>query len=285
MKTLPAPVKVMKIKLHVRREQDHETIRKILGTVRWTYNQCITHVSNLKEHITEKMLRSLFVNNDSEAVKNNPWLTEVGYDIRAEAIREISWALKANRTKIKKGLQKNFIMQHRVKKSQKSETFYIRHRWILQRKNTIVLKIPKMKPLTFWTGKSGFRGPILMDCKFQRTWTGEYYLCIPHAYQVENQDLDKNEESLRVCSLDPGVRTFQTIFDANNDCAYSVAPGDIKRIVRMLIGLDKLYSKRDKAPNAKKRYIYKKASRRMTYRIRNLIDEVHKQLSKHLASK
>jgi hypothetical protein len=46
-------------------------------------------------------------------------------------------------------------------------------------RNTIVLKLPNTKPLTFWTGKNAYRGPILMDCKLQRTWTGEYNLCVP----------------------------------------------------------------------------------------------------------
>lgn len=123
-----------------------------------------------------------------------------------------------------------------------------------------------------------------MDCKFQRTWTGEYYLCIPYEYGVENQDPSKKEETLRVCSLDPGVRTFQTIFDATNNCAYEIAPRDMNRIVRMCIGLDKLCSKRDTASNAKKRYRYKRAVRRFVSRIRYLIDEVHRQLAKFLAS-
>lgn len=95
-----------------------------------------------------------------------------------------------------------------------------------------------------------------MDCKLQRTWTGEYFLCIPHAYSVEDQGA-LNHEALKVCYLDPGVRTFQTIYDASNNCAYQVAPGDVSRVVRLCIGLDKLNSKRDKALNAKKRYQYK----------------------------
>lgn len=273
-----------KIKLHARNDQDHDIIRQILGTVRWTYNQCVNYIHNAKEFVTEKLLRSLFVNKNSNAIINNPWLTKVGYFIRNEAVRQIGITLKVNRVKIQKGLQKQFKIQYRSKKKQKSETFYVRRNCIIQKKNIIILKFPKMKPMKFWVGKNAFRGPILMDCKFQRTWTGEYYLCIPHAYRVDNQDSGKNDESLRVCSLDPGVRTFQTIFDASSNCAYEVAPRDMQRIVRLCVGLDKLYSKRDKASNARKRYSYKRASRRMTYRIQNLINEVHKQLTKHLST-
>lgn len=283
MKNLEAPMKAMKIRLHPRNDKDHESLRQILGTVRWTYNQCIDHIRKTKTRPTKKLLRSLFVNNDSDTVKANPWLLNVGYDIRDDAIKDVLTALKGNFTKVKEGLQKKFEMRFRSKKKQKSEVFYIRSRWVVQEKNTITLHLPKMKKFIFWTGNNTWRGPILMDCKFQRTWTGEYYLCIPHAYSVENKDAIKRE-SLRVCSLDPGVRTFQTIYDPTNQRAYQVAPGDMNRIARLCIGLDKLYSKRDKAPTSKKRYQYTRASRHLTQRIRNLANEVHKQLAKHLAT-
>jgi putative transposase len=277
-------VKAAKIRLHVRRDKDHEVLRQTLGAVRWTYNQCVNHIRTTQSKSNKKTLRSLFVNNTSDAVKENPWLLSVGYDIRDDAIKDLLSAMKGNFTKLKNGTQEKFQMQFRSKKKQRSETFYLRSRWITRKKNTLTVNLPKSKPISFWIGKNAWKGPIRMDCKFQRTWTGEYYLCIPYEYGVENQDPSK-KESLRVCSLDPGVRTFQTIFDATNNCAYEIAPPrDMNRIVRMCIGLDELCSKRDTAPNAKMRYRYKRAVRRFTSRIRNLVDEVHKQLAKFLAT-
>jgi putative transposase len=223
------------------------------------------------------------VNKKSDTIKANPWLLEVAYDIRDDAIKDVLTALKGNWTKMKGGQINKFQMQFRSKKKQKSETFYLRSRWIVQKKNTLILNLPKMKPITFWTGKNAWHGLISMDCKLQRTWTGEYYLCVPYAYGVDKQDSAKHE-SLKICSLDPGVRTFQTIYDPSQNLAYEVAPSDMRRIVRLSIGLDKLCSKRDKALNAKKRYQYKRAARRFFVRIQNLINEVHKQLVKFLAS-
>ena len=40
-KELGAPVKTVKIKLHPRSLEDHILLRKIVGTTRWTYNQCV----------------------------------------------------------------------------------------------------------------------------------------------------------------------------------------------------------------------------------------------------
>ncbi len=277
-------MKTTKIKVHVRNERDHERLRKLFGTVRFTYNQCVDYLRQNKDvRATKKLLRSLFVNNDSELVKKNEWLLETGYDIRDDAISEFMTGMKGNFTKLKQKTQKFFKMNFKSKKRQRSETFYLRHRWIEQRDNTITLNLPKMSPIVLWTSKDINRAPILIDCKFQRAWTGDYYLCVPHAYGVESQDSIKHE-NLRVCSLDPGLRTFQTIFDASDSCAYEIAPRDIQRIVRLCVGLDKLSSKRDTASDARRRYNYKRAFRRLAEKVRNLINEVHKQLAKFLAT-
>src|SRR3989338_4084658 len=101
MKALPAPVKVIKIKLHLRSGKDHESLRKILGTVRWTYNQCIDHLRTTKSRSTKKELRALFVNNTSDAVKQNPWLLDVGCVIRDDATKDVLTAMKGNFPKLK----------------------------------------------------------------------------------------------------------------------------------------------------------------------------------------
>ena len=273
----------MKIKLHPRNARDHTHLRKILGTIRWTYNQGVKFLRESKERPTRKLLRSLFINKDSPGVLANPWLEEVGYDIRDDAIKDFLTAMKGNWSKIKKGTIKTFDIHFRSKKRQRSETFYVRKGWISRTDNAIVLTLPKIPPITLWSGRSAWRGPILMDCKFQRTWTGNYYLCVPYEYGVDNQD-PKSTKNLKVCSLDPGVRTFQTIYDPTASRVYQVAPNDIQDIKRMCVSLDRLLSKQSKAPRSKRRYCLKRAARRHRTRIQNHVNEVHKQLAKHLAT-
>ncbi len=55
------------------------------------------------------------------------------------------------------------------------------------------------------------------------------------------------------------------------------------RIFRLCMHLDKLVAKTSKAANARKRYSYRRAARRMRDRIQRLITEVHCQLAKFLA--
>lgn len=124
--------------------QDRETLRKVFGCVRWTYNKCVHHLRETKKPAPLKELRALFVKEGSGAVVNNPWLNEVGFDIRDDALKEFRTSLKGNFTKLKTNDIASFDMRYRSKKRQKSETFYLRKRWITQTKNTIVLKLPKI---------------------------------------------------------------------------------------------------------------------------------------------
>src|SRR3989338_3725108 len=125
-KKLPAPVKAMKIRLHLRNEEDRVKLSKTFGCVRWTYNQCVHHYRETKKRTSLKDLRALFVKDESEGVTKNPWLKEVGFDIRDEAIKDFRTALKGNFTRLKTGDITSFKMNYRSKKNIKSQTFYVK---------------------------------------------------------------------------------------------------------------------------------------------------------------
>ena len=44
--------------------------------------------------------------------------------------------------------------------------------------------------------------------------------------KAEEVEMESEVESLRVCALDPGVRTFQTVFDVSDGHALQVGDGD-----------------------------------------------------------
>lgn len=296
-----------------------------MGAARWTYNECIRTASSpvhrAEREITldeksgkplgwAKYLRSKILNRGSAAVDKHPWLLDTSYDIRDDARKDFATAMKGCWTKLRDGTIDKFKLQFRSRKHSKSESFYMRSRWIAQTPNTIILKLPGLKNVELWTGKRAWHGNIVMDCRLQRTWTNEYYLCVPQPFvppssspsacdaapvlSVENQDQQntgthhcnrkENEQaSLRVCALDPGVRTFQTVFDATRGHALQVGDRDMNRIVRLCKAQDLLISAQTKEQKSKRRSKLKRAVRRLRDRIRNLIDEVHKQLASYLA--
>lgn len=263
--------------------------------MRWTYNHAVGLYNSLegrelKTAATDKpitwkqFLRQQVVSNKSELIANNPWALEVGYDIRDYAVKEFCTALRTEYAKKKEGGIKNFRMKFRSKKS-RSESIYLRKRWISVEGHTLTIKFPKQSAMKFTVPSLTEKTVILMDCRLQRTWLNEYFLCVPETYtaddrRVENQDPEK---SLKVCSLDPGVRTFQTIYDPSREECLEVGAEDMKAITRLCIGADKLEGRMSQS-SSKKKYHLRRACRRLRRRIRCLVDEVHKQLAKYLAT-
>jgi putative transposase len=93
--------------------------------------------------------------------------------------------------------------------------------------------------------------------------------------QVQTKELDK------VIALDPGVRTFLTGYDGDSFQEFGKA--DIGRIQRLCSHLDLLMGKASIADRKQKRRMHE-AANRLRIRIRNLVDECHKQVANYLTS-
>jgi putative transposase len=87
-------------------------------------------------------------------------------------------------------------------------------------------------------------------------------------------------EATGVIALDPGVRTFMTGFDGSRFLEFG--SGDIGRITRLCQHLDDLMSRIAKEPNRSRRRRMRQAAQRMRTKIRNLVDEAHKQIAHYL---
>ena len=83
-----------------------------------------------------------------------------------------------------------------------------------------------------------------------------------------------------VVAIDPGVRTFATLYDPNGKCL-EWAPKDISRIQRLCAHMDKLTS-RSQFVKARTRHRMKIALRRAREKVRHLVDEVHVKLARFL---
>jgi len=102
-----------------------------------------------------------------------------------------------------------------------------------------------------------------------------WFACLPVIEEVEQKSLDK------VIALDPGVRSFLTGYDGESFQEFGKA--DIGRIQRLCSHLDKLMGRVSKSGRKPKRRILA-AANRLRIRIRNLIDECHKQVANYLTS-
>lgn len=90
----------------------------------------------------------------------------------------------------------------------------------------------------------------------------------------------KPTEATGVIALDPGVRTFMTGFDGSRFLEFG--SGDIGRITRLCQYLDELISRIAKELSRSRRRRMRQAAQRMRNKIRNLVDEAHKQTAHYL---
>ncbi len=104
---------------------------------------------------------------------------------------------------------------------------------------------------------------IIHSCK-------KWYLQYPYKVQTI-----KSENQGRVCSLDPGIRSFLTIF--SNKGLGKIQHGGFGRIVRLSQHLDDILSRLSKIKNKQKKQRMKLASDRIRVKIKNLIKDLHFQ--------
>jgi len=107
---------------------------------------------------------------------------------------------------------------------------------------------------------------------------GKWWISIPHKKTI----LRSENQASGIVAIDPGVRTFAAFYSPN--ISGKIGEGDFARIYRLLLHLDKLYSKRAKAGKRKKK-AFTKAIRRMTAKIRNLTTELHWKTARFLCEK
>ena len=116
------------------------------------------------------------------------------------------------------------------------------------------------------------------SCRLQRTRSKDYFLCIP-IYKEFTQFKTK-----KICALDPGVRTFQTVYSPNGE-VYELGT-NFEAIVRKCIHIDKLRSiLRKFEGNRNRRYNLKQRMLHISKKVKNCIQDCHHKISKWLSEK
>ena len=271
----PTAGKVRRIRLFPTTEQRKKLVAWF-GTARWTYNKCLELVKADRTKLKKGDLRTAIVNNANYETTNT-WVCDTPYDVRDGAMIDLVNAYASNFAKKRKGKTAlpHFSLKYRSRK-QPAESIYIRGR---------LFKHGRFYPT--YLGKEPMRSAeplpdsIEYDCRLVRTRLGQYYICIPQPLAVAS-DNQAPTATGRVASLDPGVRTFQTLYDPSG-YALEVGKGDMGHIVRLCSHMDKLQSKAAlKTTSHRSRRHMHRAGWRLQGRVRNLVDELHKKLSTFL---
>ena len=98
---------------------------------------------------------------------------------------------------------------------------------------------------------------------------GKFWLRFPYQAHV-----CQSESQGRVCAVDPGIRTFATVFSPGS--LHKIGSGAFGRIARLATHLDDLISRTAQVSGAKRKRM-RLAQARLRLKIRNLVEDLHYQ--------
>jgi putative transposase len=231
-----------------------------MGTRRFVYNKALEKIKKNEEKLNFYTLRNKLV-----TAKNNPdineWELETPKDIRAGAIRDMIKNHKTAFSNLKNNNIKGFKMGFCSKKDipsieiPKSALKLDKGLFIYKSYLPEKIKVGRREKMNF---------SFDYDCRLQLK-NNQWFLLVPIKTTAS-----KIEDRLGYCSLDPGVRNFQTIYSEEMIVQVKIRKELIKKLQ---IKLDHFQSLRDKKTIS--RYRFRRKERRIYTRINNLIDDLH----------
>ena len=278
-------VRARKIRLYPTTKQKKK-LSEWFGAARWVYNQCVEAVNTKKSERKLGVLRNLYVNSEAEALRERQYFLTVPYEVRSDAVRDALKAFTTSFALLRNKKIDKFQVKHRSRRDA-TQNIYMRGKSFSSKSNffyTTMFCDDTTKER--WTMRSAERLPCTMesDCRLMRTKSGEYYLVVP---MYKKKMLDVSRERALICAMDPGVRTFQTIYDPQGKC-YEYGKQDVQRLYRLAHAYDDLQSRWSKKGEgqvkARKRYKMKRAGLRICRKIRDLVRDLHNKLAKRLCS-
>jgi len=263
-----------KIRIYPNQHQK-KVFKEWFGVRRFVYNKVLSAIENDNEKINFMSLRNKHVtlkNNDSI----QPFEVNVPKDIRAGAIRDLVKNYNTAFSLLKKKQVSHFKMSYSRKKDTPSiEIPKTAIDWSQQKIGIDIYKkkeLGKIKVSKRQSKKDHIPKPT-HDCRLMCK-DDQWYLVIPMDKKRNRHPSSLKQE---ICALDPGIKTFQTIYSNDNVVKISKDPLVLKRLQQKL---DLLQSLRSKKKIKQSRYTRNR--KRLYRRQSNLINELHFKTASYL---
>jgi IS605 OrfB family transposase len=266
--------------------------------VRKTYNAALSYLNTQRKkkgkkgkrpELSQYTLRDRFVTAAS-IPKEMSYLLDCPKHVRDGALEDLVAAFKTNYQKLKLDAKHKFEVKFRSKKAdeqaivippdsikkilmdkkkceEKQNDVWSVTMYPTYLKNAIKIRVRKQDTMI---------DNIVNQCRLQLDRLGRFYLCVPYkACALDNQGSCNAKLRHAYCSLDPGSRTFQTVYSPTTGVCFKLAHGDVQRLFRLCLHLDRLISKTSRQTTKRSRRACKKAQVRLRQRVKHLVSEVH----------
>ena len=210
-------------------------------------------------------------------------------DLRDFAAQDVMRAYKSNFAKQLKNPTHHFELKFQSKKRCNNHVIVVPARWWDEHQPKKRFT-PFLKPSNY-IQKAKVKKPedrvpdaLTHDSKITYDRLGRYYLHISRSMPCKKSKAPS--DNLRVCALDPGVKTIMTSYDPSGK-SVSFGNGVATRVTKLLHGTDKLRSRLNDASLDLKHRTRRNLRRRMLCmfdRVRCLVREMHMQIANNLCS-
>lgn len=264
-----------------------QKLKSWFGCVRKTYNLALSAIKNNEEAINISTLRKSFTNNSKiQRDQLYPYLLETPKHVRDGALTDLVNAFQSNFKKRERDPSFQFEVHYRSKKLEQSILIEADSGARLDSKQRLFHMYPSFlgQPIKYYIRSRNHRQTLVpeinYDCRLILDTRGHYYLNIPCF--VEASDKQTGFSKHAWAALDPGVRTFQTIYSPEHGCAFKIGNNDIARIYCLCLTLDRLISRKDRGyshqtdqKNHENHQSVRRKIKKLRQRIQHLVDEVH----------
>lgn len=274
-----------KIRIYPNLEQK-KLYKKCFNSHRYFYNKAIAQIRE-NDKIDDEKIRNrantfisvrnkVIINNDKLSEEdNNIWMAEVPYDTRQLAVKAVISARNSAFSNLRNGNITKFKM-HFMDKKTSNNIFYINKKALIDGA-LFKRKLKEHSNIISKKDKEVIK-KSLGDFSITQKKDGRYYICIVIESKDKILDLKKN-----ICALDPGVRTFQTMYSQKSAGEFGFNTSKI---------MYNLYRREDKIKsilaknklNSKQKYKLKKRCDLLRTKIKHIVQDLHWKTANHLTN-
>jgi len=282
--------------LSTNRKRVVDILKSWAGQYRWTYNKIVQYVrdeGHKSDNIYPGSWKSLQMKFVTQKGNDLPeWLDSPSH-VRRGAVKEFTTAYKGNMTKLKQGAISKFHINFKTRKADELNILLPKdmiRNWLLptteESSTSFDFSESKLRAkFRFYFRKHNIpmnSFTIDHDCRLVLDKSGRLFVHIPTTNDAVSARDNQAGCPKRWCSLDPGVRCFQTAYSPTTGVAYTYGDGDIGRIARLFHHEDKLKSKASKESRRGNKRRIRLAMWRLRSKIKNLVDDIHHKAIRHL---
>jgi len=266
------PVRARRIRIFPDVNQK-EKIKQWMGAVRFCYNLLVSNYKNVGQGGVNV---AVFRKDVKDAEEGHSWLKAIPCEIKDVAVRDIDKARVAHFAKLKKRRIKDSSACHNASfkfrsKKDHQESFEVRSRDMIRKTGAFAfVNLSKLNAAEELPEK------VSSSVRFLRDRLGRYFLIVPR--EVEKKSENQAPQTLEsIVALDPGVRTFQTTYDAAG-LTSEWGKGDMTQIFLLCRRADKLQGEAAKKKGSKRRGA-RMQRLRLLESIKDKVKEIHRKLA------